>query len=83
MNLYVGNLDFKVNDHDLENLFGEHGNVSSVQIIVDKYSGKSRGFGFVTMDDDTEARAAIEALNGVMLKDREISVNEARPRREK
>ena len=82
MNIYVGNLDFKVNENDLENLFQEYGETSSVKIITDKYSGRSKGFGFVIMDDQDEAKRAIEELNGVTLKDREITVNEARPRKE-
>ena len=82
MNIYVGNLDFKVNENDLENLFQEYGETSSVKIITDKYSGRSKGFGFVIMDDQDEAKRAIEELNGVTLKDREITVNEAKPRKE-
>ena len=82
MNIYVGNLDFKVNENDLENLFEEYGTTSSVKIIVDKYSGRSKGFGFVIMDNQDEAKKAIEELNGVTLKNREITVNEAKPRKE-
>ena len=83
MNIYVGNLDFKVNEHDLETLFGQYGEVSSVTIVVDKYSGRSRGFGFVDMEDNNEAKKAINELNGKSLKSRDIVVNEARPRRDK
>ena len=82
MNIYVGNLDFKVNENDLEGLFGEFGTVSSSKVITDKYSGRSKGFGFVTMDNDEEANKAISELNGTSLKDREMVVNEARPRKE-
>ena len=82
MNIYVGNLDYKVNDNDLEKLFGSYGTVSSASVITDKYSGRSKGFGFVEMDNDDEARAAIDGLNGTMLKTREITVNEARPRKQ-
>jgi RNA recognition motif-containing protein len=82
MNIYVGNLDFKVDSTDLEEAFGEFGNVSSANVITDKFSGRSKGFGFVTMDDKTEAENAINELNGTMLKSREITVNEARPKRE-
>jgi RNA recognition motif-containing protein len=82
MTIYVGNLDFKVNEHDLEKLFGEYGKVSSVTIIVDKYSGRSKGFGFVDMQDNTQAKKAISELNGKSLKSRELVVNEARPRRD-
>ncbi len=81
MNIYVGNLDFKVNEKDLEDIFTEYGTVSSVKIIVDKYDGRSKGFGFVEMDNDEEAKKAISELNGTPLKSRDITVNEARPRR--
>ena len=81
MNIYVGNLDFKVNESELENIFSEHGSVSSAKIITDKFTGRSKGFGFVTMDDDSEANKAIESLNGTTLNDREITVNEAKPRK--
>ena len=80
MNIYVGNLDYKVNESDLESLFSEYGTVSSVKIITDKYSGRSKGFGFVEMENDDEARKAITELNGTSLKSRDITVNEARPR---
>ncbi len=82
MNIYVGNLDFKVNENDLEELFEPYGAVSSTKIISDKYSGRSKGFGFVTMDDESEAKAAIEDLNSSTHNNRTIVVNEARPRRE-
>ncbi|NOY38147.1 MAG: RNA-binding protein [Chlorobi bacterium] len=81
MNIYVGNLDFKVYENDLEAIFGAYGTVSSVKIITDKISGRSRGFGFVTMENEDEANKAIKELNGTTLKDREIVVNEAKPRR--
>ena len=82
MNIYVGNLDFKVEASDLEEAFEEFGTVSSANVITDKFSGRSKGFGFVTMDDADEAKAAIDALNGTTLKSRDITVNEARPKRE-
>ena len=82
MNIYVGNLDFKVNENDLEELFSSHGNVASANVITDKYSGRSRGFGFVTMDDEAEAAKAIEELHGQPYKSRDLVVNEAKPRRE-
>jgi RNA recognition motif-containing protein len=82
MNIYVGNLDFKVNENDLESLFGQYGDVSSVKIVVDKYSGRSRGFGFVTMEDQKEASKAINELNGKSFKSRDLVVNEARPKRD-
>jgi len=83
MNIYVGNLDFKVNESDLEGLFGNYGTVSSAQIITDKYSGRSKGFGFVTMENKTEATKAIEELNGTMVASREIVVNVAKPRKDR
>jgi RNA recognition motif-containing protein len=82
MNIYVGNLDFKVSENDLEELFEPYGTVSSVKMITDKYSGRSKGFGFVTMDDETEAKTAIEDLNSSTHNNRTIVVNEARERKE-
>jgi len=82
MNIYVGNLDFKVGENDLEGIFAEYGTVSSAKIITDKFSGRSKGFGFVTMDDDAEANKAIEGLNGTTLESREMVVNEAKPRKQ-
>ena len=64
MNIYVGNLDFEVTEKELNKLFSEYGNVESAKIITDKYSGRSKGFGFVIMDDDAEAQNAIKSLNG-------------------
>jgi RNA recognition motif-containing protein len=81
MNIYVGNLDFKVNENDLEGIFTEYGTVSSAKIITDKYSGRSKGFGFVTMEEEEEAKKAIEELNGASFENRTIVVNEARPRK--
>jgi len=80
MNIFVGNLNFKVNEDDLKGVFEEFGTVSSVKIITDKYSGRSKGFGFVTMDNQEEATKAIEQLNGATLESREMVVNEAKPR---
>ena len=82
MNIYVGNLDYKVIESDLESLFGEFGAVSSAKIITDKFNGRSKGFGFVTMDNDDEANKAINELNGTALQSRDLVVNEARPRKE-
>ena len=82
MNIYVGNLDYKVNENDLESLFGQYGEVSSAKVITDKYSGRSKGFGFVTMDNDEEANKAIGELHGLSYKSRDLVVNEARPRKE-
>ncbi|MEE9298923.1 MAG: RNA-binding protein [Acidimicrobiia bacterium] len=81
MNLYVGNLPFSTNSDDLEQLFAAHGTVSSAQVLLDRDTGRSRGFGFVEMDSDDEARAAIEALDGKDVDGRNIKVNEAKPRR--
>ncbi|MFO8235304.1 MAG: RNA-binding protein [Bacteroidales bacterium] len=80
MNIYVGNLDYKLQENELEELFGEYGEVSSVKIITDKYTGKSKGFGFVEMPDDGQAETAIEALNGKEANGRQMRVNKARPR---
>lgn len=82
MNIYVGNLSFKIEESELSKLFEKYGEVSSVKIITDKYSGRSKGFGFVVMDNDEEAKNAINELNGMEVDSREIVVNEARPRRE-
>ena len=81
MNIYVGNLDYKVNERDLVTVFEDFGTVSSASVITDKLSGRSKGFGFVTMDNDDEANTAIKELNGAMLKNREMTVNEARPKK--
>ena len=81
MNIYVGNLSYKVDENDLRNIFEEYGIVSSVRIIKDKYSGKSKGFAFVEMTDNNEANKAIEELNGGELDNRKVVINEARPKR--
>ncbi|HUS92655.1 MAG TPA: RNA-binding protein [Phycisphaerae bacterium] len=81
MNIYVGNLSYSVTSEDLEAAFGAHGTVERAQVVSDRETGRSRGFGFVEMPDDNEARAAMEALNGSELGERSIVVNEARPRR--
>lgn len=81
MNIYVGNLSFNTNNSDLEALFASHGSVHSANVITDRETGRSRGFGFVEMDDDTEARRAIEELDGHQVDGRSLRVNEARPRR--
>jgi len=78
MNIYVGNISWGLNDQDLENVFAEHGTVTSAKIITDKMTGRSRGFGFVEMSDGAEA--AIEALNGTEVDGRELVVNESRPK---
>jgi len=80
MNIYAGNLSYEVSEEDLRLAFEAFGKVDSVSIIKDKYSGQSKGFGFVEMSSRTEALSAIEGLNGKELKGRMINVNEARPR---
>jgi len=80
MNLYVGNLPYSVTEEDLRTAFSEFGELESVNIIKDKYSGQSKGFGFVEMPDNSEADKAIKALNGSQLKGRAIKVNQAKPR---
>jgi RNA recognition motif-containing protein len=82
MNIYVGNLAREVTEADLRQLFEQHGQVESVAIIKDKFSGESRGFAFVEMASKAEAEAAIATLNGKELKRRTLTVNEARPRTE-
>lgn len=76
--LFVGNLSYKVGDSDLQQLFAPHGNVVSAQVITDRDSGRSKGFGFVEMSNDQEAQAAIGALNGTAVDGRNITVSEAR-----
>jgi RNA recognition motif-containing protein len=83
VNIYVGNLSFAATEEDLRQLFEPFGQVESVKLIQDKYSGRSRGFGFVEMPSADEAKAAISGLNGKEVKGRALSVNEARPRSEK
>ena len=78
--LYVGNLAFQTTDSALRDLFAQHGTVTDVAIISDKITGRSRGFGFVTMDSSEAAQTAINALNGHDLDGRSLTVNEARPR---
>lgn len=80
MNLYVGNLSFSTGNDDLRTAFERFGNVSDARVVMDRETGRSRGFGFVEMADDNEARNAIAKLNGTALQDRTISVNEARPK---
>jgi RNA recognition motif-containing protein len=82
MNIYVSNLSFKLQDEDLKQIFTSFGEVTSAKVIRDNQSGRSRGFGFVEMASDDDARAAIEKLNGTEVDGRSIVVNEARPRTE-
>jgi len=81
--LYVGNLSYQVDSSELEQLFGAHGTVVSAQIINDRDTGRSKGFGFVEMGTDEEAQAAIAGLNGQQHNGRALTVNEARPREER
>ncbi len=81
MNIYVGNLSYKVEESELKELFEEFGEVTSVKIITDKYSGRSKGFGFIEMTNEDEAKAAINELNGKEIDGRQVVVNIARPRR--
>ena len=80
--LYVGNLAYSLGDEELEQLFAAHGTVQSAKVIVDRDTGRSKGFGFVEMGSDQEAQAAISALNGKEIDGRALTVNEARPREE-
>jgi RNA recognition motif-containing protein len=82
VNIYVGNLSREVTEDELRKAFEAFGQVTSVSIIKDRYSGESRGFGFIEMATKTEAQAAITGLNGTSLKERTLSVSEARPRTE-
>jgi len=81
--LYVGNLSYNVNSSDLEQLFAQHGTVQSAEIIQDRDTGRSKGFGFVQMGSDAEAQAAITALNGQEHDGRALTVNEAKPREDR
>ena len=83
MNIYVSNLGFSVQDEDLKEYFAEYGEVTSAKVITDKFTNRSRGFGFVEMPDETAAQKAIKELNGAVVEGRSISVNVARPREER
>lgn len=78
--IYVGNLPFSATEQELEELFGQHGSVASAKIVNDRETGRSRGFGFVEMDDGAEADKAIQALDGSQMGGRDLRVNEARDR---
>ncbi|QQS50168.1 MAG: RNA-binding protein [Bacteroidota bacterium] len=80
MNIFIGNLNFRLSENELREAFEKFGEVSSAKIITDKNSGRSKGFGFIEMADDEEAQQAIEALNGTNLGGRDINVNQARER---
>jgi cold-inducible RNA-binding protein len=83
MKLYVGNLSFETTENDLQDLFEQHGQVSEVSLMMDRMTGKSRGFAFVTMNDKAQADAAMAALNGKEVGGRALNINEARPREER
>ena len=83
MNIYVGNISWDTTDVSLQSAFEQYGQVTSARIVMDRDTGRSRGFGFVEMPNDDEARAAIDALNGAELDGRNLRVNEARPREER
>ena len=80
MKIYVGNLSYSTTDEDLEGAFASHGAVTSAQVVTDRDTGRSRGFGFVEMTSQEEAEAAIQAMNGANLQGRPLRVNESRPR---
>ncbi len=83
MNIYVGNLSWGVTDEELEQVFGEFGTVDSANVIKDRETGRSKGFGFVEMENDEEAEKAIEDLNGKSLGGRDLKVNQARPKEDR
>src|ERR1044072_7682565 len=83
MNIYVSNLGFSVQDEDLKEYFEEYGEVTSAKVITDKFTNRSRGFGFVEMPDESAGQKAIKELNGAVVEGRSISVTVARPREER
>lgn len=83
MNIYVSNLSFNVADEDLHDFFAEYGEISSAKVIKDKFTGRSRGFGFVEMPNDEQAQKAIQELDGATVEGRAISVTVAKPREER
>lgn len=83
MNIYVGNLSYRISDQQLQEVFEEYGEVTSAKIITDRDSGRSKGFGFVEMANDGEGKTAIEELDGAEIDGRAVRVNEARPREER
>jgi len=83
MKLYVGNLSFETTENDLQDLFEQHGAVNEVHLVMDRMTGKSRGFAFVTMNDDAQANAAMSAINGQDLNGRSLKISEARPREDR
>ncbi len=83
MRIFVGNLSYQTQSADLEAAFSAYGEVESATVITDRYSGRSKGFGFVEIPDDSQAQAAISGMNGTELEGRALTVNEARPREER
>ncbi len=83
MNIYVGNLAYTVTESELQEAFSGFGEISSVRLVSDKFSGKSKGFGFIEMPNNSEAEAAINALNESSFKERDIKVSQAKPREER
>jgi RNA recognition motif-containing protein len=81
--IYVGGMPYSATEQELQNLFAKHGSVTSATIITDKYTGQAKGFGFVEMSTETEAKSAIDILNGTLMGDRTLTVNEAKPREER
>ena len=81
--IYVGGLPYSATDQDLETMFSPSGKVISATVVSDRYSGESKGFGFVEMENETEANAAINSLNGTMMNGRSLTVNEAKPREDR
>jgi len=82
MNIFIAGLSYSINDNDLRDLFSEYGEISSAKVIMDKVTGRSKGYGFVELEDNDAAQKAIEELNGAEYDGRTISVSEARPRTE-
>ena len=80
-NIYVGNISYSVTEENIQELFEQHGKVNSVKIIIDRYTQRSKGFGFVEMEDENEANEAINAVNGFEFLGRNLKVNEAREKR--
>ncbi len=83
MNIYVGNLHYEIGEDELKEIFEKFGEVNSVKVITDKYSGRSKGFGFIEMLNDTEAKEAVDNLDGTEIGGRNVKVNQARERRER
>ena len=81
MNIYVGNLDYRVDEKELIDVFSEYGTVSSAKVIIDKFNSRSKGFGFVEMENQDEANKAIQKLDGATIENRKIMVNEAKPKK--